>query len=183
MVERVLQTMAEFFGRNHKGIYHALKVYGFARMIGLAERVGEPMMAGLECAAILHDIGKAESRRTYGTELGEYHAITGSRMAEELLGALDCPVQLRERICFLIGHHHSYGMDGGICLQILMEANLLVNLDEGTLAGSSPMEVKQRFVRTRTGRELISAMYSLYQPLTVPQQTVLPDGERSPSGK
>lgn len=161
MTARVLQAMMEYFGQDRKRINHALKVYGFARTIALRENLDDDKRAVLECAAVLHDIGIPESIRAYGSSKAEYQEIMGSKVGGELMASLGFEKEFIGQVCFLIAHHHSYGMDGGPLHRILIEADFLVNLDEGNLGSADPAQILAKHFRTRTGRELIATLFGL----------------------
>ena len=68
---------------------------------------------------------------------------------------------LIDRICYLIGHHHTYDNIEGLDYQILVEADFLVNLYEddvnrhGMITGNI-----SKFSRTQTGKEIFNQMYT-----------------------
>lgn len=159
MTQKVMQTMIEYFGADRQSAYHALKVSSFCRIIAIGEGLESERVEVLECAGALHDIGKAESIREYGNATAEYHEIMGGRVARELLEGLGCPWDFVEQVLFLITHHHHYGMDGGISLQILIEANLLVLLDGGEPLSPTPDMIKAEYIKTKTGQELMNTMF------------------------
>ena len=71
-----------------------------------------------------------------------------------MLEELGYPPAFVERVCFLVGHHHTYTAIDGVDYQALVEADFLVNLyekDEGVEAQRAAYE---KIFRTETGRRL-----------------------------
>ncbi len=64
-----------------------------------------------------------------------------------------------ERVCFLVGHHHTYDQIDGMDYQILVEADFLVNLYEDEAGEQAVETALERIFRTRTGRELCQAQF------------------------
>lgn len=162
MLEKALNAMLEYYGTDRSRINHAMKVWGFARIIGMRERLAPELMEVLECAAALHDIGIPESIRVFGSVKAEYQQIMGAKVARELLHSLHLPGEFIERVVYLVAHHHSYGMHGGILLQILFEADTLAALDEGHMPGNpEPEQVRETIFRTGCGREIINTIFGI----------------------
>ena len=173
MIEIVLRTMMEYFGQDLQKTNHSLKVYSLARTIALRERLDTEKRRVLECAAALHDIGIPESLRTYGSAKAEYQEAMGYKVASELLTTLGFSPAFIQRVVFLIAHHHSYRVDGGIGLQILIEADILVSLGEGAMEDAIPEELLALHFRTKCGREMLQTMFGL-QPQ--PPQNLIASG-------
>lgn len=163
MVGKALCAMAEYFGTDREQINRSFKVYGYVRAIALREGLRADKLVATECAAILHDIGIPESQRIFGANNVHYHELMGVKVAEELLLGLEFPQDLVDQILFLVGHHHSYGTEGGLPLQILMEADALVGLDEGRLE-KPPEQLRDDLFQTRTGRELLNSAFGIPPP-------------------
>ena len=66
-----------------------------------------------------------------------------------------------KRVCFLVGHHHTYQNIDGQDYQALVEADFLVNIFEGNMDVSGIREVRQRIFRTDTGTRLLDTLYLL----------------------
>lgn len=155
----IIQKMIEYFSPDAKRINHALKVYGFAKCIAGNENVSSSEMQVLELAAILHDIGIKEAERKYNSCSGHYQEIEGPPVARQLLSGIDLDADLLERICFLIGNHHSYHKIDGIDFQILVEADFLVNIFEETMAPNVINTIVNKHFKTNSGKLLVKSMY------------------------
>lgn len=158
-VETILREAVAYDSPDVKRINHFLKVYSFAKMIGEGEHLSRKEQYILEIAAVLHDIGIRESEKKYGSCDGKYQEIEGPIIARNLLGRLGVENEVAERVCFLIGHHHTYDQVDGPDYQILIEADFFVNAYEGGMDVDAMRNVYERIFRTETGKELFGKMY------------------------
>lgn len=140
-------------------INHFLKVYAFAKAIGGGEQFPSELQDILETAALVHDIGIKPSLEKYGSSAGEYQEKEGPEAARVMLENLGYPDELIKRVCFLVGHHHTYQDIDGQDYQALVEADFLVNIFEGNMDASGIREVRQRIFRTATGTRLLDTLY------------------------
>ncbi len=158
-VETILREAVAYDSPDVTRINHFLKVYSFAKMIGEGEHLSQKEQYILEIAAVLHDIGIMESERKYGSCDGKYQEIEGPVIARNLLGRLGVENEVVERVCFLIGHHHTYDQVDGPDYQILIEADFFVNAYEGEMDIQTMRNVYERIFRTTTGKILFEKMY------------------------
>ena len=140
-------------------VNHFLKVYACARTIGEGEGLDELTQQILETAAIVHDIGIRPSMEKYGSGAGKYQELEGPPVARELLGTLGYANQVIDRVCTLVGHHHTYQPILGLDHQILVEADFLVNMDEGHMDTESIRRVTETIFSTETGKKLLFSLY------------------------
>lgn len=154
----VLNLMVEYFGADIKRINHALKVYGFAKAIAYGEKLDIRRLDMLEAAAALHDIGIKTAEEKYHSSSGVYQEMEGPPIAREMLKKLGYGGDFADRVCFLIGHHHSYDKIDGLDFQILIEADLIVNIDEEKLPEENAVKLAAKYFRTKTGLLFIKNM-------------------------
>ena len=160
--EKMIQKMVEFDGGDPKRIQHFLKVYQFAHVIGVEEGISEELQKILDLAAILHDIGIRPSEEKYGRCDGKLQEQEGPVYAMQLLKEFsEVTEEERDRICYLIGHHHTYQNVEGMDYQILLEADFLVNAYEDELPREAILTFKQKVFRTETGKRLLDTMFGL----------------------
>lgn len=161
--ERVMLQMMEFDKGDPKRIQHFMKVYEFAHLIAEGENLDENTQDIVEVAAILHDIGIHPSEEKYGDCSGRHQEEEGPAYASTLLNGLNCYTsEFIDRVCFLIGHHHTYAPIDGIDHQILIEADFLVNAyeDELYLSQNQTIEnLRNRVFKTKTGTWLFDTMF------------------------
>lgn len=156
---RLLMKMIEFDAGSPQRIQHFLKVHAFAKLIGEMERIPEETRQILEIAAITHDIGIRISEKKYGDASGRHQEQVGPAAAEALLGALGYEEGVIRRVCYLIGHHHTYQEIDGMDYQILVEADFLVNLFEHGSGQEAVQTALDRIFVTETGKALCRTMF------------------------
>ena len=148
-------------------------------MIGLAEHVDEATQLILEAAAIVHDIGIRICEQKYGVcdgkhqELegpdekygvcdGKHQELEGPDEARKLLTDMGTFSEVQiERICWLVGHHHTYDSITEIDYQILVEADFLVNIYEDNLPADAIRKVREKIFKTSAGRALLDTMFGV----------------------
>ena len=85
----------------------------------------------------------------------------GPKEAGKLLKNLNVPPADVERICYLIGHHHTYHSIDGPDYQILIEADFLVNLQEENSSKESCKNVYEKIFKTTYGKKIIKEMFGI----------------------
>lgn len=161
LLDRLFAAMIAWNDGDPRRIQHFIKVHSLARLIGLQEGLDARTLFVLEAAAYVHDIGIRPSEKKYGMNTGRTQEEEGPAPARAMLGGLGFPPDVTERVCELVGCHHTYRGIDAADWQILVEADFLVNLFED---GASPEAVKSaygRVFRTESGRTLCSAMFGI----------------------
>jgi HD superfamily phosphodiesterase len=151
--------MINYFKNDPRRINHSLKVYGFALAISSMECVREKESLIINLAAVLHDIGIKEAERKYNSTAGNYQEIEGPPIAKQILENLGVEKSIIERVCHLIGNHHSYLKIDGIDFQIIVEADFLVNIYEDSLDRDMIVNIRKKYFKTKRGIELLDTMY------------------------
>ena len=159
MKKNVLFEMIKYFKNDAVRINHALKVYGFAGAISASENISGIKKDTVEIAAILHDIGIIEAELKYNSTAGNYQEIEGPPIAAHILEVLGVPGEIIERVCFLIGNHHSYKKIDDIDFQILVEADFIVNIFEDNNFMKNIETIKNRYFKTEAGKHILNSMY------------------------
>lgn len=142
-----------------KRIHHFLKVYAFAKAIGEGEKLSADLQWVLEAAAVLHDIGIHAGEQKHGSSAGKWQQLEGPPIAHSILESLGYDEPFMERVCYLVGHHHTYTGIVGDDYQILVEADFLVNIFEDGMGEKEITMVMEKYFRTKTG---ISCLKNLY---------------------
>lgn len=161
MTEEILLQMVRYFGNDIKRIGHAIKVYGFAQSIIAGEGIAGNLKLTTELAAILHDIGIKEAERKHKSSAGHFQEIEGPPIARRILSGCGISGEISDRVCYLIGHHHTYNKIDGIDFQILVEADFLVNIHEGFIKPDAAPSVVNRYFKTATASELALSVYGI----------------------
>lgn len=157
---KVIDSMIRYFTGEPKHINHFLKVFGFAKAIGEMEGLDGGTQEILEIAALTHDIGIKNSREKYGSIDGSYQQIEGPPEARKLLEYLGFDAALIDRVYWLIAHHHIYDDIREPDYQILVEADFLVNIDEGNLTPELTASVGSIF-KTGTGKAFLDNIFDM----------------------
>ena len=135
-INKVTTAMIDYYQGQPKRIQHFLKVHAYAKLIGEQEGLDKEILDILEVAALTHDIGIKISEEKYNSSAGK-----------------------TDRVCYLIGHHHTYDQIDGIDYQILVEADFLVNLAEEQSSRETIESVKGKIFKTKTGIWLINKIF------------------------
>ena len=155
----LINEMIKYYEGDVKRINHFLKVFSFAKTIGEMENLDSGKQDLLEIAAIVHDIGIKVSEQKYNSSSGKYQQIEGPPIAKNLLEQLNFSDLVVNRVCYLVGHHHTYNAIDDIDFQILVEADFLVNIDEDSITQDSIIKIKDNYFKTNTGKEYLNMLY------------------------
>ena len=142
-------------------VQHLMKVHRFAQLIGRREGLDQHTQFLVECAALVHDIGIRPALEKYGRCDGKLQEQEGPAYAQSLLEELGMEAGDVERVCYLVGHHHTYHQIDGLDYQILVEADFLVNFLEGEMGIPAIEKTVEMVFRTSSGRELCQILYGL----------------------
>ena len=113
ILDHLAWEMLRFNRMDPARMQHLLKVHDFTRMIGQGEQLDEHTQFVAECAALVHDIGIRPAEEKYGASDGKLQEQEGPSHARVLLEKLGLEGADIDRICYLVGHHHTYtGIDG-----------------------------------------------------------------------
>lgn len=158
MKNQLVMSMIHYYEGDPKRIQHFIKVHSFAKLIGEMEQIDKSTLEILEIASIVHDIGIKAAEEKYGNCNGKLQEQEGPAIAEKMLSALGCDHNIIERVCYLVGHHHTYSDIDGIDYQILIEADFLVNMYEDELNEASVESVYSKIFKTETGKTICKDM-------------------------
>lgn len=151
--------MIAYYDGDPKRIQHFTKVHSYARLIGIGEELDDASLFILEAAAYTHDIGIRVAEEKYGRCDGKLQEQEGPIIAQKMLSQLGFENYIVERICFLIGHHHTYDNIDGLDYQILVEADFLVNLYEDDAGNRAIDKAYKRIFKTETGKKIFRLMF------------------------
>ena len=159
MEDKLFMEMIRYYSGDAKRIQHFVKVHAFAKLIGEMEELDEKTMKILETAAYVHDIGIKPAERKYGKSNGKLQEQEGPSVAREMLVKLGFEDKITERVCYLVGHHHTYTNIEGMDYQILVEADFLVNLYEDHSNMETVNSVYHKIFRTESGKQICKTMF------------------------
>ena len=157
---QLISSMIEYYRGDAKRIQHFIKVYNFASLLGRQEQLDEEALFILETAAIVHDIGIRICEKKYGVCDGKHQELEGPVEAEKLLNTLrNYTFEQILRVCWLVGHHHTYSNIDGMDYQLLVEADFLVNIYEDGFTDEMIENVRNKIFRTQSGIRCLENLY------------------------
>lgn len=160
LIDELERNMMDFNRGDPMRIQHLMKVHRFAQLIGRMEGLDAHTQFVTECAALVHDIGIRPAEEKYGACSGPLQEKEGPAYARPMLEKLGLPPEDVERICYLVGHHHTYTHIDGMDYQILVEADFLVNLYEDGVGPQAVHTALAQIFRTRAGTDLCRTLYA-----------------------
>ena len=155
----IINEMIRYYSGDPRRVNHFLKVFSFAKAIGELEDLDKDKQNTLEVAAVMHDIGIKVSEEKYKSSAGNYQEIEGPPVAREMLSKLNFDERFIDRVCYLIGHHHSYSKIDDIDYQILIEADFLVNIYEDEIKDIQIRSIKEKYFKTKSGIQFLTDLY------------------------
>lgn len=159
MITSIMADMIRYFDGDARRINHALKVHSFAQIIASESNIDDSNKVFVSIATILHDIGIKEAERKYNSSSGKYQEIEGPPIARQILSSYHLDPDQIERICFLIGNHHTYQAIDNIDFQILVEADFLVNIFEDSMSLESIRNIREKIFKTESGVRILTEIY------------------------
>ncbi|MDD3230310.1 MULTISPECIES: HD domain-containing protein [Caproicibacterium] len=157
---RLIMDMIDYYTGDPKRIQHFIKVHSFAKLIGTLEKLDENTLFILETAAIVHDIGIKLCEEKYGDCNGKLQETEGPAIAKDMLERLGYDAAVIERVCYLVGHHHTYSNIDSMDYQILVESDFLVNLFEGNESKAACESALNHIFRTKSGSAICKKMFA-----------------------
>ena len=159
LISDIMQSMIAHAEGNRHDIAHFMKVYAYAHTIGIAEGLSDTEQETLEIAAILHDIACPLCRLKYGNTDGKHQEEESAPLVKAFLKDFDVPEAMKERIVYLVCHHHTYVDVDGLDYRILLEADFFVNADEHDMPIEAIEKAREQIFRTATGTALLDCIY------------------------
>ncbi len=161
--EIAISKMKQLFGEEDRRINHALKVLRFSEEILRGENITGKIAETVILTAVLHDIGICEAERKYNSNSGTYQEIEGPPIAKRILREMGISNRTIERICYIIGGHHTPSKVDNVDFQILWEADLLVNIEESGLMNDKNVNlgtIISKNFKTATGKRIAETLYT-----------------------
>lgn len=157
--EKIVNKMIDFYVGNKSDIRHFLKVYAYAQTIGKLEGLDERTQYILETAAIVHDIACPICREKYGNTNGVHQEEESEAVLIPFLEEFNLDEDIKQRIVYLVSHHHTYTNVDGIDYQILLEADYLVNADESEHSTEAIEKFLKNVFKTKSGIAMLKSIY------------------------
>ena len=153
--------MMEYYKNDPKRISHFMKVHSYAKLIAEEEHLDKDLLFITEAAAYIHDIGIKNAEAKYNSSIGELQEKEGPDEAKKMLEELGFNQNDIERICYIVGHHHTYSEIDNIDFQIVVEANLIANYYEENLPIENILYSYDTVFKTDTGKKIMENIYHI----------------------
>jgi len=152
--------MMEYYG-DVRFSEHSIKAYAYAQGIAEGENLSCEDKHVLLAAAILHDIGIPPAIKIHGSSKGEFQEKEGALLVPGMLDRAGIE-GITEQVTWLVGNHHTHELaKDNLLLQILMEADYLINLAEGKASVERIREVYEGFFKTKTGKVYVRGLFGV----------------------
>ena len=158
-INMLSEKMIAFFKYDPKRIQHFMKVHYLSKLICNMENIDDHTKFITECSAIVHDIGIKSAEQKYGKCNGKLQEHEGPKFAKHILENLDFQKEDIERICYIVGHHHTYKNIDELDYQILVEADFLVNFYEEQISENGIKSVLNKIFKTDSAKNICRTMY------------------------
>lgn len=157
------KAMLQHFSGDPRRCQHLIKVASLAKELALLEGADATLVDLVEAAGFVHDCGIVAGEAKYGKGhcTGKIQEQEGPAIAQRILSKLGYSAKDVERICYLVGHHHTYTDIDGLDYQILVEADFIVNFYEDGLSKEAIAHTVEKLFRTASGRELAGRMFGI----------------------
>ena len=155
--------MLTLFAGDARRCQHFIKVASLAKHLAESENAGAELVELIEAAGLVHDCGIKIGEEKYGAGhcTGKIQEQEGPAVARELLQRVGYAPEKIERICYLVGHHHTYNMIDGLDYQLLVEADFVVNFYEDGTPKANIAKAVAKIFKTKSGIELAETMFDL----------------------
>ena len=161
MLDRLALEMTEFYSGDPLRVQHFMKVHAYSALIARLEGLGGRETFILETAAYTHDIGIKPAEKMYGSSNGKLQEKLGPPVARDMLAKLGFDDELTQRVCAMIAHHHTYTDIDSTELQILIEADFIVNLFEDNSDADTIATAIHKIFRTESGTKLAETIFAV----------------------
>jgi hypothetical protein len=152
--------MKDYFA-NERFIDHTLKVLDQAEKISEGEKIGGDFLRSVVVlASIYHDIGIPEAVKKHSSMDAPYQEKEGPPVARKLMQGIGVRQDILERVCYIVGAHHTREKVDGVDFQIIWEADFIVNVEEKNIVlnqGELQRALEEN-TETHTGRHLASGV-------------------------
>lgn len=160
-ISDAMAKMIDFLRGNIRDINHFMKVYGLAKLIAEQERLPAREQQIVELTAIVHDLARPFGRDKYGYTSDNCQEQEIEIQVRDFFVGLEVPIDVLNRVAYIVSHSHSYHNVDGIDFQILVEADFIVSADEQHYTPESIRNTLNSIFVTGTGISLIRSIFGI----------------------
>lgn len=160
--ELYIDRMKKYFGKDKKRIDHSLSVLKYALAIASGEGTDDDTQKIVVISAIFHDIGIKNAEIKYNSSAARYQEIEGPPVARKMMEENNEDKNMIERVCYIIGHHHTMSAIDGLDFRIIWEADMIVNIEgEGYVKYGEDYLKKliEKNFATNSGKKIVKDLY------------------------
>ena len=132
---KITKLLVGFFEDDFRRIDHAQRVLHYSKKIA-AQKGGADLDVVIACA-LLHDVGIKPAEEQFGYNNGKLQEEYGPTIAGELLQSIHFSPEQIVKVKEIIGNHHSPSRYPYVELDILKEADAIVNKADSLEVSSS----------------------------------------------
>jgi HD superfamily phosphodiesterase len=122
---QLLKLLVDYFEEDYRRIQHAVSVLRYAESI--METFEGHDADVVIAAALLHDVGIKPSEQELGYNNGRTQERYGPAVVRSLLGGIGFPESKLQKVADIVGNHHSPSRYDYPELEILKQADRIVN--------------------------------------------------------
>jgi len=156
----IRDKMLEYYKGDPLRIHHFIKVEAFAALIAEREKVDQQTAQIISILGYIHDIGIKIAEKEYGDSNGKLLEKLGKEPTRALTLECGFSQEIADRVSFIVAHHHTYDNIIGVDYQILVEADIIVNIYEDNISKDILHSIKNNIFKTKSGIELLNQLYS-----------------------
>lgn len=135
---------------------HILKVFALSKLLGETEKLSVEEQQVLQAAAILHDIAIKYCKEHFNGDASQVRQKQEApHLVSQFLAEANYLPSYVPKILQLVQQHHDYDQPRSKELQLLMEADLIVNCYESPPTPKKTQYIQSIF-RTKAGKELLA---------------------------
>lgn len=161
LLNELADRMIEYYRNDPKRINHFIKVHAYAKLISEEEHLDKETQFLVEATAYLHDIGIKNAEAKYNSSIGTLQEKEGPDEAKKMMQSLGFDNNSIERVCYILGHLHTYSAIDNIDFQIVVEANLITNFYDDNIPKENMLYSYDSVFRTDTGKRIVEKIYNL----------------------
>lgn len=153
--------LEKVFAEDPKMLDHTRRVLDFSQQIVQSLSLTEKEKRVVYLASLLHDVGIVEASKKYGSREGKFQQIEGPPIAQRIMELQGETEDIQQRVLYLVANHHNFSRIDGLDFQILVEADMLVNLAEEKMEKDKLAKFIDDFFHTEEGKRLSKKHYLL----------------------
>jgi len=160
LVTQLHKEVIEYFASTDPSqISHTEAVHNFSQLLSQLENYDEHRLCLVEMSALLHDIGCPNAQLKYGNTKAPNQEKEGELLASEMLTEYPMEDKDKQLISEVVGLHHHHKSLQEMGFDVLVEADLIVNMLEGYYKPEQAKTLFENMVTTESGKSLYRNMF------------------------